>query len=307
VPLLVSHPVLPVMLTHYELDMLRREAGGVLRSYVFGQGHPLLAKIAAFARGDPDLGIGKPEQFVFERRTEHRDRQSVLHQLTCDIALLMEVIGTIDRVAAMGSRHEEPDFSRMTVQLSGPLGVVGRWGVEPVENVPQRRLSLIGEQGRAVLLIPDDAEHGEWSLEVSHAGEQQVADAQQWSSATHAVNQLEVAIDHGDNGECWSRACQSAELAEAAEQCLARGRTIELHFEEHSPQATFKGQMATWGCVLMLAVLSMMCIAGMLGLRLARVLDFWPAGLLALLLLFLAVQALPKLFPESKPEKLKDE
>ncbi len=45
------------------------------------------------------------------------------------------------------------------------------------------------------------------------------------------------------------------ELAEAAVRSLRRGRTVELHYEAISEEATFKSVMTSTGCLILIAIL----------------------------------------------------
>ena len=45
------------------------------------------------------------------------------------------------------------------------------------------------------------------------------------------------------------------ELSEAVVRSLRRGRTIDLHYEAISEEASFKSIMTSTGCVLLLGVL----------------------------------------------------
>ena len=93
------------------------------------------------------------------------------------------------------------------------------------------------------------------------------------------------------------------ELTDTIEISLRRGRMIDVHHQQLTEQMAFKGMMSAVGCG-MLAVLPMLLlglgwIAGKLGLPIA---SYWPHGLLILLGLFLALQALPwLLYAKQKP------
>src|SRR5262249_35295673 len=48
---------------------------------------------------------------------------------------------------------------------------------------------------------------------------------------------------------------RAMELAEAAVRSLRRGRTVDLHYESISEEATFKSVMTSTGCLILLAIL----------------------------------------------------
>ena len=54
---------------------------------------------------------------------------------------------------------------------------------------------------------------------------------------------------------------RAMELAEATARSLRRGRTVDLHYEEVSEEATFKSVMTSTGCVVLLIALFILPIA----------------------------------------------
>ena len=53
VPMLTVHPIVDSVLTYYELDMIRRETGGILRHYNALSGHPVLADLESLDQRGP--------------------------------------------------------------------------------------------------------------------------------------------------------------------------------------------------------------------------------------------------------------
>ena len=53
----------------------------------------------------------------------------------------------------------------------------------------------------------------------------------------------------------WDNACRAMELAESVQQSCRRGKTISIHHEQHTEEATFKSVMAAGGCLLLIGVL----------------------------------------------------
>ena len=96
---------------------------------------------------------------------------------------------------------------------------------------------------------------------------------------------------------------RSVELAETVPRSLAKGRAIDLHQEEFSELGTFRGTMASLGCGIVLAALLVLVLATLVGgiAREAgwawgeRLAGIWPHVVLAVLVMFLALQLLPAL------------
>ena len=73
VPVLAVHPICDSVLTYYELDMIRRETGAVLRHYNPIADHPVLAKLNSWVR-DGYSEIGPIHQVTCERRLKDASR-----------------------------------------------------------------------------------------------------------------------------------------------------------------------------------------------------------------------------------------
>jgi hypothetical protein len=56
-------------------------------------------------------------------------------------------------------------------------------------------------------------------------------------------------------------ATRAMEIAEATARSLRRGRTVDLHYEEVSEEATFKSVMTSTGCMVLLVAIFILPIA----------------------------------------------
>jgi len=296
-PLLIVHPLPAAALFCQELDMIRREVGGVLDYTYPGRHHPLLKELVEPLAATSGESVAV-EQVVFERPLPERDKRSALAQLKRDLDLIAAVCGPQNKVAAFGPAVEDANFGNLNVQTSGPSGVSARWTIVPA-NAPQpAHLTVLLSHGRVVLQMPGDP--ADWSLELVTADRTETLSAENYEDAPATIARFVEAIEERALESPWAKAAQAVELAEAAEQSLRRGRTIELHFEEYSEQATFKGRMATLGCGLLMVAVCLLCLVGFLGdiLLPVQVRRHWPLLIAIPLLLFVALQLLPKLFPE---------
>jgi hypothetical protein len=99
--------------------------------------------------------------------------------------------------------------------------------------------------------------------------------------------------------------CRDLEALEAIDRSLLRGRTVAIHAADATEAEAFKGTMASWGCLLMVLVLFLfvvLSVAQGLGSRWV-VGRWWAGGLVLLIGLFLAAQALCVLVREAKPSE----
>ena len=279
VPMLVVCPACEAIVG-FEVEMIRRDSGGIIVPYVPGQSQPELAELSTWITDSELSPIGPIEQVLLEREQADRSRAAVLVQFARDAALLRTLIGTIQSVSASGpplkvghdplgpKPKELPALANLSVAVSGEREVVARWSVgPPASAVESGRLILIGQRGRATLHMPRG---GSWSLELGGAATNGRGSHPSHSDPKIALGELQEAIaGRFASGDAWLAACRDQEAAEAIDRSLARGRTIELFGEEHTEEESFKGIMAMGGCLLLLGALGVVFVATIVeGLRL---------------------------------------
>ncbi|MBI2826183.1 MAG: hypothetical protein HYX69_16000 [Planctomycetia bacterium] len=297
VPLLIVHPVHDSMLIYYELDMIRRETGGVMLPCVPYRWHDGLARLDAIVRAGAASDVGATGQIVLDRAMATRTRALVEAQFARDAALLRALAGDLTSVSALAPAGDETAaYANLGVQLTGASGILVRWSVGPVEHVPGARLMLVGGSGKASLYLPAAGEPSR--LEIVRGGETRNESIPAWSPPAAAIAQLQAAMAGRQAAPTWPDACRDVELAESIARSLAKGRTIELHNEEHSEHGTFKGTMTSLGCGLLWAVLVVFLVAAVLAKITGNALfAYAPHFILGVLVLFLAIQSLKLAFP----------
>lgn len=295
VPVLVSHPVVDSMLVYYELDMIRRETHSSVVPNLPLRRHPAvrgLAQIVAQAEASP---IGKVEQVVIERSVAEPIKAAVSRQFARDVDVLRAIAGDMTRLGAMAGSTGEAAYASLGVQMSGPLGVAARWSVTPGQSDQGARLTLVGTRGKAVTTIAGDAPT---QIELVSDGRSQSMPCGPWNAAEASLDALAEALA-GPTEPDWVDAARSVELTETISRSLAKGRTIELHFEEYTEQGTFKGTMTSLGCgllVLGMLLLGVVAIGEQAGVPYTK---YWPYLLLGAFGFFLLLQLLMLVF--SKP------
>jgi hypothetical protein len=320
VPLIVVCPACEAIVG-FEIEMIRRDLGGVIVPYIPGAWHPAIRQLAGMVALGGESAIGKVEQIALEREQTDRSRDVVLVQLARDIGLLRTFVGTVQAVSAsgpvaaigrdpMGPKPKDlPSLANLNVYFSGDEGLAARWSISPASGCPQARLTIIGQRGKAVLTVPDT---GDWSLDVvgdqletetfaSHLDIEQVFGQLVFGQLVFG-QLVQSALSEGlGEDSAWLAACRDQEAAEAVDRSLARGRTIELFNEEHSEEASFKGIMAMGGCFLLAAALGLVFFATIVeSLRLPMrnwpVWRLWPIYLLVPISAFLLLQLLQVAF-----------
>jgi predicted dehydrogenase len=292
-PALVAHPFHLSMLAYLEIDMIRRDVGGLVLPCLPERTHPAIARLVELAAAEGP--IGRLEQATLERSTPRRDRSGVLGQFARDVDLLRAVCGELTKVSSLAPPEASSRYANLGVQLSGAGGTLARWSAAP-SAVAGARLTLRGERGKAALQWADS---GSWRLEIENDGRDGPVEFPEWNRSKAAIDVFSRALAGGVVRPDWTDAARTVELVDAVERSLARGRTIELHEEEISEQATFKGVMTSLGCgllVLGLVSLVIAAVAAKLGVTWA---GYWLYVLCGVFGLFLLLQSLKLVFPRS--------
>jgi hypothetical protein len=306
VPLIVICPACEAIVG-FEIEMIRRDAGGVIVPLVTAADHPAIVKLVELVSWGPGSPIGSIEQITLDREQADRSREAVLFQFARDVTLLRQLIGTVQSVSATGPTaqigrdplgpkpKELPSLANLSVFFSGDLGLAARWSVSPGPRAMSARLTIVGQRGKAILNMPAE---DDWSLEISGDQPSRETFAAELGSErvlwklSHAASSAEFRDD-----DAWLAACRDQEAAEAVDRSLQRGRTIELYGEEHTETDSFKGVMAMGGCLLLLLVIGVTFTAALaeglrLPLRAWPIVQMWPICLLVPVAIFLLMQLL---------------
>lgn len=310
-PVLASQPLDLSMLWAWELEMIRRDAGGPLVPLLADRSHPYVVRLrrlleAALAGGAASGGV---ESLVLERCLGARGRDQVLRSLARDADLVRVLTGDPGRLSALGVDPAAGDagWQSLVVGLSGPTSVPVRWQVASGPE-PGLRLSLHLARGTTVVWIPDDRGRP-WTWSQGDATEEYEPHVpaetllRLLTDGTRTACPPESAGLEGVPAATWADAARAIELADTVPRSLAKGRSVDLHQEEFSELGTFRGTMASLGCGIILAALVLVVFATLLG-GLAHEFGWgfggwlagtWPAVALGALGLFLVLQLLPLL------------
>ena len=294
-PVLAVHPVGTSVLTYYELDMARHEVHGILRHYSPLMGSPAVAELAEWVQaGNGEIGV--VHQIICQRYLADCGRESVIRQLARDVEVLRAVAGTVRTVSAVGPRTSDASYASLQVQMTGAGSATLRWAVTPTtENEPRASYTLVGERGMSTLELP--AEHARITTNIG--GESHSYSTPPFDGPRTAIDRLAAALpangtEQSEAASTWQAATSTMEIADTIELSLQKGRTIEVHQQRLTEQLAFRGTMAAFGCGLLLLMFFGLVVAGLVGDVLGVPLkDYWPIALLAVLALFLLMQAAP--------------
>jgi predicted dehydrogenase len=250
-PVVASHPAADV-LTAYELEMIRREGGGLLIPWAREWNHPAWDRLMDLLRQAPgSSSIGRPEQISFERFMADRRRPAVQTQFAQDIDVLRRLLGTVTSVNAVGTTRDDQSWSSLTVHFTGENSCTATWSLTAPGSPAQSRVHVVGDRGTETVVIPDDLET-EWEFRDSVGHHHSLSG---WNIASAVVEQVQKARQGHSSKPSWEDACLDLEIAETAEKSLRRKRAIDLYTSERSEEKTFKGFMAATGCLVLVAIL----------------------------------------------------
>lgn len=296
-PMLVAHPVVDSMLLYYELDMIRRDNHAVILPALIDRMHPAIASLHSLIRSSQSPPLGRIEQVAIERQMPVRSRTLVREQFSRDADLLRFLCGELNQIGAMGTSGDENAYGNLSVQLTGPSGLLARWSVVPLEGTTPGlgTLTITGVDGRASLTMSPSGVL--WTITSPHLPRQDVFP--DWSGPDELLKAFVGAIrnDPPDVAMAdWLDAARSVELTETIGRSLARRRTIDLHFEDHTEQNTFKGMMAAGGCLLLMLGMGVLLLVALLDKARIPGMGLWPWLLAIAFGGFLALQLLAFVF-----------
>jgi hypothetical protein len=298
-------------LTYYELDMIRRETGGILRHFNPLAGHPVLEKLAVIVR-DRNPEFGPVCQVTCERRLGDAAADSVLAHLARDVELLAAIAGDIRRVSAIGPRVDDVSFASLQVQMTSDVPASLRWSVGSragtVEGLEAR---LVAERGAVNLHVaPGGTESQDaWQLETNGAEQQKRESLPPYDAPRAAIQRFAAAVNATDTEQraaasTWDTATRAMEVVDAVTLSLEKGRTIDVYQQQLTERLAFRGTMSALGCGLLvlgfIVFLTVTLIGGIEGAAGQRLVPFWPTVVVGVLAAFLLLQAVPMLASKSK-------
>ena len=280
------------MIVAFELEMIRQDSDCHLIPYHPVLFHPSYQQLRKSLDDLESSPIGKIEQLVWERQANERGRARVLRDFSRDACVLRDLLVNVSKVAAMGGSGEDDALANLGVHLTGNSDRLARWSIGPVTEVAGAKLTVIGANQTATLLMPDDS----FDFKLILDGAEQRPPGRTPPEQVLALAKQRLESSQTEKAS-WEDACRALELEDAVERSARRGRTIELHNEMVTERETFKSMMAAGGCGLLLWVMMLLLIAGIVeGLQLpfrdSFLWKLWPMMLFAPLGIFLLLQLL---------------
>lgn len=304
VPLLVVIGAADAIVLH-ELAMIQADTQSLLAAWNPLRSCPAMEKLLELVRDDTSLG--DVSQVTMQRHLPDTSPAAVASQLVMDADVLRSIAGELDRVTALAPQRDDGTLAGMAVTFAGPDAAVVQWNLQSGTETAAR-LGVQTAGGQAVLDIRGMTDA--WELSVQTPDGRQQDHAIETPSEPMVLAVLETCLtgearpageSRAAGPSTWTDAYRAAELSEAAQESLRRGRTIQLHFEEHSEQQTFKGVMAIGGCLILLGVLVVLAAGTVIDAARPELRDsvwwrLWPLYVFAPVMLFLLLQSLWRVF-----------
>jgi hypothetical protein len=292
VPTLTTYPISASVLPHFELDMVRNEVHGVLHHYNPIMDTAAVDRIAGWLRAGHDV-IGRIRQLAWERHLSDLSTTLVHQALARDTEALLRMVDVVPKVSAFGAQSDSERFNTLHVQMGTTSEVVITWAITPTDRPSGVRLMLIGEHGKLSINVEEGA-GGRSSWQIEDDGH----DLGGADAAGAAVDRLAKAVASTDRDDpersTWHHATRAMEIVDAVQLSLQRGRTIEILHQQLTEQLAFRGVMSAFGCGLLLFGVLILIVVSVLGGTIGiSLVEWWPAGLAALLLFFLLLQLVP--------------
>jgi myo-inositol 2-dehydrogenase/D-chiro-inositol 1-dehydrogenase len=285
------HPPGPDSEAYYQVALSRNETGAMIVPDMPLRLHPGVAIVKeAISSGEvgnfrtvrlevSSGGTGELTRVVFARVVD----------------VMRALLGEVEALTATGDPPgEEPDLE-LVVQLrtAGTHRAEVRAWSGPREPA---RLSLIGSN--ASLTLEYDPSFQEAARLIRHCvgRPDQVTELDAWDPHEAVFSVMAASLAHRGHADLPSPNLQDGtramELAEATARSLRRGRTVDLHYEPVSEEATFKSVMTSTGCLIFIAVLFVLPLA-MAGPAVGLKWTLWiPYVIPPVLVLFVVMQAL---------------
>ena len=233
-----------------ELDMIQRDTKAPVIPLHPNSSHPAVAFLANAAQTwGEDSPIGPIEQIVIDRQTDDRAGERVNTLLSRDALLIRQLIGDFQKVGAM--QASESTSANVSVHLTGSRPIMTRWSLGPAIDGEGASMSLVGQQGKVTLRMPEDEA---WSFSTTAENKDFLPQSFDFNPASTIANQVEVSLDGNVVSPTWEDAYRAIDLADTASESIRRGKTLPISNARLTEEDTFKSMMAAGGCLIVLVL-----------------------------------------------------
>ena len=294
-PTVATFPISTNVLPYFSLDIVRQDAKCPLWHFNPVCVPELNGLLAEWISNGHEF-VGKIQHVAWQRLLPDARRQEVLGALAQDAESIAQAVGGITKVSALGPTVTDEEFARLNVQLVGPAELPVQWSVASGTCAPSSSLTLVGQRGQIDVTLNSLEMQPRVDISSSEVRDVSEDRLEAEPPAIALLEKIERVLreqDSADHGT-WHVATRAAEVADAVELSLQKGRMIEIHHQQLTEQLAFRGVMSALGCGLLLVGLFVILLAGVLGDTLnIPLIGLWPFALVALMVVFLLLQLVP--------------
>jgi myo-inositol 2-dehydrogenase/D-chiro-inositol 1-dehydrogenase len=246
---------------YYQVALSHAETGAIIVPDIPLRLHPGVAMLRA-ALGSDELGAFRGIRLEAESDAGGLDLVRVVFARHVDV--IRAFLGEIEALSATGDPPGDHPDLELIVQLRA---AENRRAELRIRSGLDRanRLTLIGANGS--LALEFDATLHQPAIIIHESSDEPASKVELDPWDPHeAIFSILLAARDGRRapeltGPTLHDATRAMELSEATARSLRKGRTVELHYEQISEEATFKSVMTSTGCVLFIGALLIIPLA----------------------------------------------
>jgi myo-inositol 2-dehydrogenase/D-chiro-inositol 1-dehydrogenase len=239
----------------------RSETGAIIIPAMPLRLHPGVAAIRQ-ALASSELGAFRGLRIEAQSAGEKVDLARVMVPRVVDV--VRALLGEIEALTATGDPPGEHPDLELIVQLRAAEARRAELRLSAGPDEPFR-LSLMGADGSMTLEFDSQFDRPARLIRRDSGQDPEVHELESWDSHEAIFSVLMQSCARRESSELphpnLLDATRTMEVAEATARSLRRGRTVDLHYEEVSEEATFKSVMTSTGCVVLLIALFILPIA----------------------------------------------
>jgi myo-inositol 2-dehydrogenase/D-chiro-inositol 1-dehydrogenase len=236
---------------YYQVALSRNETGAVIVPDLPARLHPGVAALRAVL-GGPDAAEFRNVRYEAPVAAPADDLAR--HAFARAVDLVRSLVGEIEAVNATGDPPGDRPTEALVVQLraAGTRRAEVRLWAGPAEPA---RLIVAGSGAVLTLQLPPGLDGPSRLVRREPDGRETASEFGLWDPRRAILGVLADARAGREAHPDLAVATRATEVAEGVVRSLRRGRTVELHYEDVSEAATFKGVMTSLGCLVLLGSL----------------------------------------------------
>ena len=249
---------------YYQVSLSRQETGAVVIPDLPLRLHPGVTRMRQ-AIDSGELGVVRAIRYGCQAGARETDLARQCFPAVIDV--IRALVGEIETLTASGDPPGERPDLELVVQLRASEGRRAEIRLESGTD-ESACLTLSGSAG-SLILEYDRAFRDPARLirRFTSTSREEVTAFPEWDRREAIMETLATSLEAREQstssapGPSLNDGIRAMELTEAVVRSLRRGRTIDLHYEAISEEASFKSIMTSTGCTILLAILLILPLA----------------------------------------------